>query len=159
MVHNKSNLSLQAVQIYQCIHIKFHVVISAMYLTCIFDLKIEILCNLLILRGGSSFLYTKEMLYTAYTPTVMHQSFVTTVLHWLRSCLEKNSLTHCILVDSSTAICWMCPFLILGVLGLFCHFYSIFDGKILLANNVDPDQMPHYVASDLGLHCLPMTLL
>ena len=21
-----------------------------------------------------------------------------------------------------------------------------------------PDQMPHYVASDLGLHCLPMTL-
>ena len=25
----------------------------------------------------------------------------------------------------------------------------------MLANNVDPDQMPHYVASDLGLHCLP----
>ena len=29
----------------------------------------------------------------------------------------------------------------------------------MLANNVDPDQMPHYVASDLGLYCLPMTLL
>ena len=29
----------------------------------------------------------------------------------------------------------------------------------MLANIVDPDQMPHYVASDLGLHCLPMTLL
>ena len=28
----------------------------------------------------------------------------------------------------------------------------------MLANNVDSDQMPHYVASDLGLHCLPMTL-
>ena len=27
----------------------------------------------------------------------------------------------------------------------------------MLANNVDPDQMPHYVASDLGLHCLAMT--
>ena len=27
---------------------------------------------------------------------------------------------------------------------------------ILLANSVDPDQMPHYVASDLGLHCLPI---
>ena len=27
--------------------------------------------------------------------------------------------------------------------------------KILLANNEHPDQMPHYVASDLGLHCLP----
>ena len=23
-------------------------------------------------------------------------------------------------------------------------------------NNVDPDQMPHYVVSDLGLLCLPM---
>ena len=27
--------------------------------------------------------------------------------------------------------------------------------EILLANIVDPDQTPHYVASDLGLHCLP----
>ena len=42
---------------------------------------------------------------------------------------------------------------------LFCRFYSIFLWKILLANNVDPDQTPHYVASDLGLHCLLMTLL
>ena len=43
------------------------------------------------------------------------------------------------------------------MLVLFCHFYFLW--KILLANNVDPDQMPHYVVSDLGLHCLPMTLL
>ena len=63
------------------------------------------------------------------------------------------------MVHSSTIICWTSPFVILGVSGLFCHFYSIFDKKILLANNVDPDQMPHHVASDLGLHCLPMTLL
>ena len=28
----------------------------------------------------------------------------------------------------------------------------------MVANNVDPDQMPHFVASDLGLNCLPMTL-
>ena len=34
-----------------------------------------------------------------------------------------------------------------------------FGWKNLLANNVDPDQMPHYVVSDLGLHCLSMTLL
>ena len=27
------------------------------------------------------------------------------------------------------------------------------------ANREDPDQMPHSVASDLGLHCLPNTLL
>ena len=29
----------------------------------------------------------------------------------------------------------------------------------LFANSGDPDQMPHSVASDLGLHCLPNTLL
>ena len=29
----------------------------------------------------------------------------------------------------------------------------------LFANSRDPDQMPHSVASDLGLHCLPFTLL
>ena len=28
----------------------------------------------------------------------------------------------------------------------------------MLANNVYPIQTLHYVASDLGLHCLPMTL-
>ena len=27
----------------------------------------------------------------------------------------------------------------------------------MLANNEDPDQMPRSVASDLGLHCLPMS--
>ena len=56
---------------------------------------------------------------------------------------------------SSIVICWTSSFVILGVSDLFCHFYSIFDEKIMLANNVDPDQMPHNVASDLGLHCLP----
>ena len=27
----------------------------------------------------------------------------------------------------------------------------------MLANNVDPDQTPRYVAPDLGLHCLVMS--
>ena len=31
--------------------------------------------------------------------------------------------------DSCTGICWSSPFVILGVSGLFCRFYSIFDGK------------------------------
>ena len=53
----------------------------------------------------------------------------------------------------------MGPFVILGVSGLFCRLYSIFNGKILLSNTVDPDQMPHNVASDLCLHYLPMPLL
>ena len=54
-------------------------------------------------------------------------------------------------LDSSTGKCWTSPFVIFRVSGLFCHFYST---VFLLANNEDPDQMPHYVASDLGLHCL-----
>ena len=29
----------------------------------------------------------------------------------------------------------------------------------MYANSEDPDQMPHFVASDLGLHCLPVSLL
>ena len=29
----------------------------------------------------------------------------------------------------------------------------------LFGNSGDPDQMPHSAASDLGLHCLPVTLL
>ena len=28
----------------------------------------------------------------------------------------------------------------------------------LFANSGDPDQMPYFVASDLGMHCLPITL-
>ena len=42
---------------------------------------------------------------------------------------NRDFLTHCIQVDSSTVTCWMSPFVILEVLGLFCYFYSIFDGK------------------------------
>ena len=29
----------------------------------------------------------------------------------------------------------------------------------LFANSADPDQTPHSAASDLSLHCLPVTLL
>ena len=29
----------------------------------------------------------------------------------------------------------------------------------IFANSEDPDQMPHSVASDLGLHCLPIIFL
>ena len=48
----------------------------------------------------------------------------------------------------------MSPFVILGVSGLFCRFYSFFFIKKTLANNADPDQTPHNVVPDLGLHCL-----
>ena len=40
-----------------------------------------------------------------------------------------------------------------GVRSILCCFHPIFDGEYCLrANTVDPDQMPYYVASDLGLH-------
>ena len=37
------------------------------------------------------------------------------------------------------------------------HFYSSFNRKIMQANSGDPDQTPHSVASDLGLHYFPMS--
>ena len=71
--------------------------------------------------------------------------------------LECLLLTHCILVNSSTAICGISQFVIFRVVRLL--LFSICDGKPCWQNSVDPDQTPHYVASDLGLHCLPVTLL
>ena len=44
-----------------------------------------------------------------------------------------------------------------------CWAYFVAFVLILMENPVskqcDPDQTPHYVASDLSLHCLPMILL
>ena len=57
---------------------------------------------------------------------------------------------HCYMLDKS-----ICHFRDDGsILSLLSYFCS----KILLSNNVDPDQLPHYVVSDLGLHYLPMSL-
>ena len=60
-----------------------------------------------------------------------------------------GGLFHCSILDES--ICHS--------RGLGSILLPIFDGRILLANNVDPAQMPHFVASDLRLHRSPMTLL
>ena len=43
-----------------------------------------------------------------------------------------------------------------GCLLLLSHFLEI---HVCSAKSVDPDQMPHSVASDLGLHCLQMSIL
>ena len=72
--------------------------------------------------------------------------------------IQIHLLTLCILVDSYNVMLDESIYHFRGVWSvLLLLFY--FCWKILLANNVDPDQMPHYMASDLGLHCLPMTLL
>ena len=63
--------------------------------------------------------------------------------------LETGGLFHCYMFDKS-----ICHFRgVRSILWLLFYFY----GKSCY--NVDPDQMPHYVASDLGLHCLPMTFM
>ena len=58
-------------------------------------------------------------------------------------------------MDSTTVICWTNPFVISGVSDLFCR--SILFLMENPVSSVDPDQMPHYVAFDLSLHCLLMT--
>ena len=65
--------------------------------------------------------------------------------------LNTGGLFHCYMLDKS-----ICHFRRVGSISSL-SFY--FQWKILLANNVGPDQMPHYVASDLGLHCLPIDAL
>ena len=53
---------------------------------------------------------------------------------------------------------WKGPISILGTSG--CEIYIFLEKKAkLFANSGNPDQMPHSAASDLGLHCLQITLL
>ena len=69
--------------------------------------------------------------------------------------LAALTLTHCSRGDFSTLIYWKSSFSTLGVLGVFFQVYLVQE-KNCLANSGDPDQMLHYGASDLGLHCLPV---
>ena len=47
------------------------------------------------------------------------------------------------------------PFPYQGFLGGIFHFFK-FQYAVLWANSENPDQSPHFVASDLGLHCMPL---
>ena len=62
--------------------------------------------------------------------------------------LYTGRLFHCYILDD--------PFVILGVLSLFHQFYSIFDRKSYKQTVYTLIRCYHYVATDLGLHCLPM---
>ena len=82
---------------------------------------------------------------------------------WGRKCTAGFStiftLTHLCLVDSSTLSIRCIHLSFKG-----CLLYLILIDFTELAVSlkqivVDPDQMPHYVASDLDLHCLPMSHL
>ena len=62
-------------------------------------------------------------------------------------------------MDSSTLILLTGPFSIEGVSSKFVLLQCFVEIPIFYANSIDPDQTPHSVASDLCLHCLPMSLL
>ena len=64
--------------------------------------------------------------------------------------LYTGGICHCYMLDESI-------FHFRGVGSILSLFY--FWWKITLANNVDPEQTLHPVASDLDLYCLPMILL
>ena len=67
-------------------------------------------------------------------------------------------LTHCIQTRLSHTTYWKSP---ISILGMSCYEICIFLEKMAkpFANRGDPDQTPHSAASDVGLHCLPITLL
>ena len=77
--------------------------------------------------------------------------------------LVPLSLTHLCPVDYSILTKWICPFANKGVSDLICayYFHSILwkNTNLSYANSADPDQMPLFVASDQGLHCLHMSYL
>ena len=58
--------------------------------------------------------------------------------------IYTSRLFHCCMLDEST-----CQFRNVGSILSILFFFL---WKILVANNVDPNQTPHDVASDLGLH-------
>ena len=60
---------------------------------------------------------------------------------------KPNGISHSNQLDPSISV--------LRDVGCFFHLFSNFN--ILLANSGNPDQTPRSAASDLGLHCLPMS--
>ena len=60
-------------------------------------------------------------------------------------------------MDSSTKTLWMGLFSIAGCLVRVYYYYFFSEISVFNAKSVVPDQMPHFAASDLGLHFLPIT--
>ena len=54
---------------------------------------------------------------------------------------------------------WTGPFPAEGVSGLLLLLPYFINISVFNTNSVDPDQTPRSVASDLGLHCLPVSIL
>ena len=67
------------------------------------------------------------------------------------------TIVHCRLNRLSHTIYWKSPISILGTAGYEIYILLRKMAK-LFANSGDPDQTPRSAASDLGLHCLSITL-
>ena len=102
--------------------------------------------NIFFTNVKTLFAYTADFFACAGTVTTLKIG----TCYCLHS-LYTGGLFHCYMFDKS-----ICHFRGAGSI-LWLLFY--FKANILLANSVNPDQTPRYVASDLGLHCPPMTLL
>ena len=61
-------------------------------------------------------------------------------------------------MDSASLTLWTGHFPVEGMSGWFLLLPCFKEVPVLNANSVDRDQTPRSAASDLGLHCLPMSL-
>ena len=69
--------------------------------------------------------------------------------------MELFNLTHLCLHLSSISTLWTDRFSVVGYQVSF-YFY-LYRNHVFNANSADPDQTPCIAASDMGLHCLPMS--
>ena len=115
--------------------------------------------NKLIEEHGSC----NRLFYLALPPSV----YESVTLNIKATCMAKGwaanfyvssrwILTHCRLNELTHTVYWKILISVLGMSGYV--IYIIPRGK-QFANSGNRDQMPQSAASDLGLHCLPVTLL
>ena len=74
--------------------------------------------------------------------------------HWHCLCYQPNCvewLFYHNTLDQSVSNSWMSSYFVL------LHVLCFMEIPVFHASSIDKDQMPHYVASDLGLHCLQIT--
>ena len=68
---------------------------------------------------------------------------------------SSHPLTLLCLMECPTLINWTSPFPFEGLLVLFFHFFQILYNRTFCKQTEETlDQMPRFVASYLGLHCL-----
>ena len=60
-------------------------------------------------------------------------------------------------MDFPIHIDWLGPLSISGASGVIFSFLLHLSMKFMSANSIAPDEMPHSLASHLGLHFLPMS--